>query len=591
MIDGLFTGSTSIGNVLASKLLEDARRSRQHARMAQEDLDDVFGNAIVGMVLVDRQRTCTRANRALCALLERSAGEIEGKSLDTLLHPEDARAVTEVVDRLFAGELEEWRSEIRFSQSVPSTSHAELALAVCGREKTRHHLIAQVVDITARKLAEQQRDGFERDLRLSQKLEAVGQLAAGVAHEINTPIQFVRDSVSFVEEGFADILDVLDACVAIQRVAEAGQDIPPELLRAAGDAMEFADLDYLRERIPAALTRSLEGTDRVASIVKALRNFAHPPTTEKAPVDINRVISNTLVVARNEYKYVAEVVTDLGDVPSVMGNAGEFDQILLNLIVNAAHTIEDTVGNSGERGEITIETKSEFGYVTVTVSDTGGGIPAHVADRVFDPFFTTKEIGRGTGQGLAIARSIVDRHGGLISFESQTGVGTTFFIHIPVLASDAQREDTDPVTGLANRGAWERVLIAEEARCERYGRTAAVLVGRVSRDSTDDGHPGQISDRLLVAAADVLRGELRSNDIVARVGDDEFAVLAVGTDQANASALAGRLSASAAKAGVGMTFEVACRTSVGSLPVAYDSATALHGREGERAIAPGQVLG
>ncbi len=572
-IDAVLILSMAIAGVCFRRSTEELRNSRKAAvelaRKVEAELDDVFENAAVGMILVDDERTCHRANRAMCELLGAAAGDVDGERLDKLLQVDDGHSVADAVNRLFTGELQAWRTEVRLVSAGGSLVHAELALAIQRPHATRQHLIAQVIDVTARTLAEQQRDGFERELRLSQKLEAVGQLAAGLAHEINTPIQFVTDSVSFVDEAVADIFDVLDACIAIQRAAESGGDVPEKLLEAARDAADFADLDYLRERVPAALTRSLAGTERVASIVKALRNFAHPTTTEKTPVYVNHVIADALVVARNEYKYVADVVTDLNDLPTVMANAGEIDQVLLNLIVNAAHAIEDVIDGSSERGLISIRTKSESDYVTITVSDTGGGIPGHIADRVFDPFFTTKEIGRGTGQGLALARSIVDRHGGLITFEAEAGLGTTFFIHIPIQMTGAQHDETDRLTGLPSRSAWDRVLVAEEARCERYDRTAVVLVGRLA----GDGPSARVSDRLLLAAAEVLRGELRSDDTVARVGDAAFGILAVGTDRQNAAALAERLRANAGRVGVSMTFEVACRTTFGTLPAAYANAT------------------
>ncbi|MGZ6616346.1 MAG: sensor histidine kinase, partial [Solirubrobacteraceae bacterium] len=181
-----------------------------------------------------------------------------------------------------------------------------------------------------------------------------------------------------------------------------------------------ADVEYLLERIPAALTRSLDGLSRVAELVGAMRTFAHPPTTSLAPVDINEAIKTTLIVAANEYKHVAEVTCEFGEIPLVQGNAGDLNQVLLNLIVNASHAIAQVVGDSGQRGSIQISTVAQHDAVTITVTDTGGGIPAEIAERVFDPFFTTKEVGHGTGQGLAISRTIVDRHGGQIAFQTRS---------------------------------------------------------------------------------------------------------------------------------------------------------------------------
>jgi len=189
------------------------------------------------------------------------------------------------------------------------------------------------------------------------------------------------------------------------------------------------DLEYVRARIPEALDRAREGVTRVATIVRALRRFSHPSSGSMAAADINESLENTLTVATNVYKYVAYVELELGDLPSVVCDIGEINQVFLNLIVNAAHAIEDVVGNSGSRGKISIRTEQQGDAVEITVRDSGCGIPQDVAARVFDPFFTTKEVGRGSGQGLSLARAIVvDRHRGTISFDSHDGAGTAFVV-------------------------------------------------------------------------------------------------------------------------------------------------------------------
>jgi signal transduction histidine kinase len=282
---------------------------------------------------------------------------------------------------------------------------------------------------------------MELELRLSQKLEAVGQLAAGIAHEINTPVQFVGDTVRFLGDAFTDLSELIEAYVELRDLTAARGSEPEALARLAA-AEQAADLEYLRERVPAALERARDGIERVARIVRAIRDFAHPPTTIKTPVDINQALSNTLIVAANEYKYVADVETDFADVPPVVANAGDLNQVFLNLVVNAAQAIEDAVGTSGDRGRITIATHSDGDHVVVTIADTGGGIPDAVAGRIFDPFFTTKEVGRGTGQGLAISHTIVnERHGGALTFSTVVGEGTTFYVSLPI---------TEPAEALAS---------------------------------------------------------------------------------------------------------------------------------------------
>jgi signal transduction histidine kinase len=203
------------------------------------------------------------------------------------------------------------------------------------------------------------------------------------------------------------------------------------------EAEDAADLEYLRERVPAALERSRDGLARVAKIVGAMRVFGRPSSSGVVPVCIKTAIENTLVVAASEYKYVADVTTDLGDVPLLHSNGGDIDQVLINLIVNASHAIADVVADSGTRGRIDIRTRVDGDAAVITIADSGCGIPAEITDRVFDPFFTTKEVGRGTGQGLAIARTIIDRDGGELTFDTRPGDGTTFTIRLPLSADVA----------------------------------------------------------------------------------------------------------------------------------------------------------
>jgi signal transduction histidine kinase len=193
------------------------------------------------------------------------------------------------------------------------------------------------------------------------------------------------------------------------------------------------DLPYLIENMPGAFERSLEGLDRVATIVRSMKEFAHPDAKQMVAVDLNRAIESTLTMARNEYKYIADVETDFGELPTILCHAGEVNQAILNIVVNAAHAIGDVVKGTDRRGRISLRTRREAEGVRVDIEDTGGGIPEAIRERIFDPFFTTKEVGKGTGQGLAIARSVVvDKHGGELSCRSEVGKGTTFSILLPV---------------------------------------------------------------------------------------------------------------------------------------------------------------
>ena len=176
-----------------------------------------------------------------------------------------------------------------------------------------------------------------------------------------------------------------------------------------------------------------DGLSRIAEIVRSMKDFSHADQHEMSQVDLNRAIASTLVIARSEYKDVAEVETDYGEIPPVTCHGGQINQVVLNLVVNAAHAIADLVKSSGGRGKITVSTRVEGEHVVIAIADTGGGIPEDIRARIFDPFFTTKEVGRGTGQGLSIARNVIVKgHGGELDFTTELGKGTTFYVRLPI---------------------------------------------------------------------------------------------------------------------------------------------------------------
>jgi PAS domain S-box-containing protein len=352
---------------------------------------------------------------------------------------EDRRALGRAIAAGAAG-AEVPAVEFRFDRPDGEQIWLRATSAALTRGPEGRRLQGLVFDITEAKSAQTENERMEAELRLAQKLEAVGQLAAGIAHEINTPIQFVGDTVRFLEDAFGDLMALQPVQDEVNRAAASGS-VPAELLERVAAAEDRADLDYLRERVPGAFERANDGLGRVAAIVGAMREFAHPPTADQALVDLNAALRNTLIVARSTYKYVAEVTTELGDLPPVVCNGGDVNQVFLNLIVNAAHAIEDRVGDGDERGTITVRTRRDGEHVTVSIADTGAGIPADVAGRIFDPFFTTKDVGRGTGQGLAIARTmVVERHGGALTFETEAGRGTTFHVRLPIAGLEAAAE-------------------------------------------------------------------------------------------------------------------------------------------------------
>jgi PAS domain S-box-containing protein len=279
-----------------------------------------------------------------------------------------------------------------------------------------------------------ERRSMERELRQAQKLEAIGHLSAGIAHEINTPVQYVQDNVRFSRESWTSADELLSLACRMRADMVNGECAQPSVLQFDTRWKEI-DFDYLQKEVPIALDQSLDGLGQIGKIVGAMKVFSHPGSIEKAPIDINRAIESTITVARSEWKYVADVSTDFDEtLPPVPCYAGEFNQVILNLLVNASHAVGDVVKDSGGKGAIALKTRRDGPWVEIRLSDSGGGIPEEISSKVFDPFFTTKEVGKGTGQGLALAHSVVvKKHSGKIWFENTPGKGCTFIVRLPLL--------------------------------------------------------------------------------------------------------------------------------------------------------------
>jgi signal transduction histidine kinase len=288
-----------------------------------------------------------------------------------------------------------------------------------------------------RKIVERDRQMMEVQLRQAHKLEAIGQLAAGIAHEINTPTQYVGDNTHFIEDSWAALAKVLHSHQELLRALKE-RSVTPEMTATAQSLVDEADLEYLYEQIPAAIKATLEGVERITKIVRAMKDFSHPGSKEKTVADLNKAIESTTTVARNEWKYIAELKLELDPaLPMVPCFLGEFNQSILNLVINASHAIGDVVKDQpGGKGTITIQTRQAGDHAEIRVSDSGSGIAESVRPHIFEPFFTTKEVGKGSGQGLSIVYGcIVKKHGGSVTFETEVGKGTTFILRLPLKAA------------------------------------------------------------------------------------------------------------------------------------------------------------
>ena len=297
-----------------------------------------------------------------------------------------------------------------------------------------------LIDVTEWKHAQELGKQMAMQLQQAQKMESIGHLAAGIAHEINTPIQFIGDNLQFLKTAYKDLMELLRHYGVLKAAVkpEAGA-----LVDEVAQAERKADLEYLQKEMPKALEQSEEGVQRVSRIVLAMKEFSHPADEEMTTVDINRAIETTVTIARNEWKYVAKVETRLDpSLPFVPCLPGDINQVLLNLIVNAAHAIGEGAKEEGAvSGRITIGTRQEGGAVEIRVADNGPGIREEHRAKIFTPFFTTKEVGKGTGQGLALAYNvIVNKHHGDIRFETEAGKGTTFIIRLPLTQGGGQED-------------------------------------------------------------------------------------------------------------------------------------------------------
>jgi PAS domain S-box-containing protein len=419
------------GIVIIARAVDDRILAEQKLQAAYAETE-LFLQAIPSILIgIDSQGRIERWNLTAANTFALQSTEVKGRSIKDCgirwrnpdMDPEVDRWLQ--TETTFASDALSFdlNGKIRYLglniRRIPSQNGQEIGFIITG------------ADVTERKLLEDQ-------LRQAQKLEAIGQLAAGIAHEINTPTQYVGDNIRFLQDSWKGLSPVLRLCQEMRRLAGETGVVPAEALEQFDQLTEKLDLPYQLAEIPQAIDQSLDGLQRVSKIVRAIKEFSHPGSVEKIAIDLNKALESTATVAKNEWKYVAEVSLQLDpELPPVSCLASEINQVFLNLIINATHAIADCVKGTEKKGTITITTHRDGDWAEISIADTGGGIPTEIRSRVFEPFFTTKAVGQGTGQGLALAHSvIVNRHQGKIWFESVSGKGTTFFIKLPTQQGD-----------------------------------------------------------------------------------------------------------------------------------------------------------
>lgn len=408
-------------------------------RKRNEDALQVLSLAVeqspASVVITDPKGNITYVNRRFTECTGYNREEVLGKNPRVL---KSGYSSQEVYKNLWETITQggEWHGEFHNKKKNGELYWESVAITpIKSAKEDITHYLALKEDITERKTMESQ-------LRQAQKLEAIGQLAAGIAHEINTPTQFVTDNLTFLRDSWKTTLELVE--LYRKTVQEhCGSALPEAQRLAVQQAEQAADVEFIAAEMPRAIEQALDGARRVAKIVRAMKEFSHPDTGDKTSADLNRAIETTITVARNEWKYVAEMETSFEEnLPQVPCQVGEFNQVILNLVVNAAHAIKEKV-KDGQKGVIRVTTRTRGEFVEIAIRDTGTGIPEAHRSRVFDPFFTTKEVGKGTGQGLSLAHNIiVNRHGGKIWFETEMGQGTTFFLHLPINPPRRETEQT-----------------------------------------------------------------------------------------------------------------------------------------------------
>ena len=436
---------------LAANETKEAQALRETLRELHYQKKALDEHALVSVS--DANQKIVYANEKFCEISQFSLDEIRGGHFCIGIGDEHSdEFFEEMLSTIGDGRI--WRGLLCNHRKDESVYWTDATIVpFCDETGTPYKYIVIRTDITKQKeieaeirakkteveAAHHDLEEAQSELLQAEKLASIGRLAAGIAHEINTPTQFVGDNTRFLKDAFEDLTKLLQVC---QQILDKGKDGPvdAELLAQATAVREEIDLDYLTDEIPTAIDQALEGVDRVSNIVRSMTEFSHPGSEGKTCIDINRAIESTATVSKNEWKYFAKMVTEFDpNLPEVPCLPGEFNQVILNILVNGAHAILAKNGEgSAELGEITVSTRADGDCVEIRIGDTGSGIPEDIRSKVFEPYYTPKDVGKGTAQGLAAARSVIDdKHGGTRSVYSEMGSGSTFILRLPLTEPEA----------------------------------------------------------------------------------------------------------------------------------------------------------
>ncbi len=418
-----------LGAIESMRDFSEIRKAQEELQRTNVEMAQMVASIPSFLIGLTPEGRIARWNRAAERIFGISREEVLGKQIDECGIQWDRPKISETIHLCQINNVATRLGDMRFQR--PDGKEGFLGITVSaieGAQQKPPGILLLGNDTTQQKILESQ-------LVQAQKLESIGQLAAGIAHEINTPAQYVGDNARFLLEAYGDLERVHELYDRL--LVDLGAGNPTEsLVHKIEEVVEEVDLGYIRQEVPKAVRQSLEGIERISRIVRAMKDFSHPGTDSKTDIDLNKAIESTITVARNEWKYVAEMVTDFDPaLPFVPCLPAEINQVILNVIINAAHSVTDAMKEKGseEKGTITVTTRALGEQAEIRISDTGTGIPENIRSKIFDPFFTTKEVGKGTGQGLAISRSVVvDKHGGTITFDSEIGRGTTFIVRLPL---------------------------------------------------------------------------------------------------------------------------------------------------------------